>query len=212
MMEKFTTLTGIAAPLFRADIDTDAIIPMRWLVTVSRAGLGRGLFGAWRYQPNGEETPEFVLNQHPYRAARILIVGANFGCGSSREHAAWALLDFGIRCVIAPGFASIFHGNCFKNGILPVTLPQSEVETLATLAAGRAEAATLTVDLIKSAVIDVHGRSYPFDLAASYRAALLEGLDEIGMTLAHEAAITVFQDRDRVRRPWIYPRSKPTSS
>lgn len=209
-MQKFTTLTGIAAPLIRANIDTDTIIPMQWLVTASRAGLGRGLFGAWRYQPEGGENPEFVLNQRPYRDAKILIAGANFGCGSSREHASWALLEFGIRCIIAPGFASIFHGNCIKNGILPVTLPQTEIESLAALAAAGADAATFTVDLIKKVVIDAHGRSHPFELAAAYRAALLEGLDEIEMTLAQEAAITAFQRADLVRRPWIYPESKST--
>ena len=209
-MQKFTTLTGIAAPLLRANIDTDAIIPMQWLVTASRAGLGRGLFGAWRYQAGGGENPGFVLNQSPYRDAKILIAGSNFGCGSSREHAPWALLEFGIRCIIAPGFASIFHGNCIKNGILPVTLPQREIETLAALAAAGTDSATFTVDLIKKVVVDVHGRSHRFELAQAFRTALLEGLDEIDLTLAQEAAITAFQRADLLRRPWIYPESQLT--
>ena len=207
-MEKFTTLTGIAAPLIRANVDTDAIIPMKWLVTASRTGLGLGLFGGWRYLADGSENPDFVLNKPPYRDAQILIAGANFGCGSSREHAPWALLDFGIRCIIAPGFASIFYENCFKNGILPLVLPQDQVETLAALAQAADATETFCVDLRVSAVVDPRGTRYPFDLAAAHRTALLEGQDEIDLTLRHAAAIAAFQHGDRLRRPWIYPDRK----
>jgi 3-isopropylmalate/(R)-2-methylmalate dehydratase small subunit len=197
-MQPFTTLTSIAAPLMRADINTDAIIPMRWLVTARRSGLGRGLFSEWRLRPDGSEEPSFVLNQAPYRHARILITGPNFGCGSSREHAPWALLDFGIRCIIAPGFASIFYGNCLKNGLLPVVLPREIVENLA------ARGTVLTVDLAANSVSDAGGLIATFALEASRRTALLEGRDEIGETLMHRAAIEAFQARDRAQRPWVW--------
>ncbi len=198
-MEPFITITGVAAPLLRADINTDAIIPMRWLVTATRDGLGKGLFSEWRYRPDGSEDPEFVLNQPLYRAAGILIAGANFGCGSSREHAPWALLDFGIRCIIAPGFASIFYENCLKNGILPVVLPLIDVENLASRQRG-----ALTVDLVTQSISDADGRIAAFELEPSRRAALLEGRDEIDDTLSHAEAIAVFQARDREQRPWVW--------
>ena len=197
LMEPFTQITGVAAPLLRADINTDAIIPMRWLVTATRSGLGKGLFSEWRYRPDGSEDTAFVLNQALYRAARILIAGPNFGCGSSREHAPWALLDFGIRCIIAPGFASIFYENCLKNGILPVVLPLDAVEKLAARERGE-----LTVDLITQTISDADGHIASFELDASRRAALLEGRDEIDDTLRHAAAITAFQARDREQRRW----------
>ena len=198
-MEPFITITGVAAPLLRADINTDAIIPMRWLVTATRDGLGKGLFSEWRYRPDGSEDPEFVLNQPLYRAAGILIAGANFGCGSSRKHAPWALLDFGIRCIIAPGFASIFYENCLKNGILPVVLPLIDVENLASRQRG-----ALTVDLVTQSISDADGRIAAFELEPSRRAALLEGRDEIDDTLSHAEAIAVFQARDREQRPWVW--------
>jgi 3-isopropylmalate/(R)-2-methylmalate dehydratase small subunit len=198
-MEPFTQITGIAAPLLRADINTDAIIPMRWLVTATRSGLGKGLFSEWRYQPDGNEDPAFVLNQAPYRAARILIAGPNFGCGSSREHAPWALLDFGIRCIIAPGFASIFYENCLKNGILPVVLPLAVVEKLAAREPGE-----LTVDLITQTISGMDGHLTSFELDVSRRAALLEGRDEIDDMLRYADAITAFQARDRDKRPWVW--------
>ena len=198
-MERFTTLTGVAAPLLRADINTDAIIPMRWLVTATRSGLGKGLFSEWRYRPDGSEEPAFVLNQAPYRNARILIAGPNFGCGSSREHAPWALLDFGIRCIIAPGFASIFYENCLKNGILPVVLPQDDVEKIAKR--GRE---ILTVNLLTQTISDADGRIASFELEPSRRAALLDGRDDIDDTLRHAAAIAAFQARDREQRRWVW--------
>ncbi len=203
-MEPFTLLTGVAAPLYRADINTDAIIPMRWLVTATRTGLGKGLFGGWRYRADGSEDPAFVLNRPAYRAARILVTGPNFGCGSSREHAPWALLDFGIRCIVAPGFANIFYENCLKNGILPVVLPAPDVEGLAAWAQQAGPEARLTVDLTCNTIVDAAGRRRAFELEVSRRAALLEGRDEIDDTLRHEQAIAAFQERDREVRPWVY--------
>ena len=198
-MEPFSKITSVAAPLLRADINTDAIIPMRWLVTATRNGLGKGLFSEWRYRPDGGEDPAFVLNQAPYRAAGILIAGPNFGCGSSREHAPWALLDFGIRCIIAPSFASIFYENCLKNGILPVVLPLDGVEKLATRGQG-----ALTVDLITCSISDRDGHIAWFEVDASRRAALLEGRDEIDELLQHATEIATFQSRDRDERPWVW--------
>ena len=203
-MEPLRTLTGIAAPLYRADINTDAVIPMRWLVTATRTGLGKGLFGGWRYRADGTEDPAFVLNQPAYRSARILIAGANFGCGSSREHAPWALLDFGIRCIIAPGFASIFFENCIKNGILPAVLPEAEVSALAAWSARAGEQAVLTVDLERNRITDNAGRSWTIELEAARRTALIEGRDEIDDTLLHEQAIAAFQAVDRRQRPWVW--------
>jgi 3-isopropylmalate/(R)-2-methylmalate dehydratase small subunit len=204
MMEPFRTLTAVAAPLYRPDINTDAIIPMRWLVTASRSGLGKGLFAGWRYHPDGAEDTAFVLNQPAYRAARILIAGPNFGCGSSREHAPWALLDFGIRCIIAPGFASIFFENCVKNGILPAVLSEADVRSLAAWSTEQGARAVLTVDLEQKRITDAGGRSWRFELEAARRAALLVGRDEIDATLAHGQAIADFQARDRGERPWVW--------
>ena len=203
-MEPFTVLTGVAAPLFRADINTDAIIPMRWLVTATRTGLGAGLFGGWRYRSDGAEDPAFVLNQPAWRNARILIAGPNFGCGSSREHAPWALLDFGIRCVIAPGFASIFFENCLKNGILPAVLPEPEAAALAGWAQQAGAGARLTVDLTRNTIVDATGHCRTFELETSRRAAMLQGRDEIDDTLTHARALADFQARDRAARPWVY--------
>lgn len=202
-LEKVTEIRGIAAPLPRVNVDTDAIMPKIHLVTISREGLGKGLFSEWRWAPDGSEIPDFVLNRTPYRNARILLAGENFGCGSSREHAVWGLMDFGIRCVIAPSFASIFYENCKKNGLAAVVLPEDGVNAL--MAAAEAMPGRETVVSIKDCTVTgPDGMVYAFDMEADRREALLEGLDEIGMTLRHEAAISEYQARDRQARPWIY--------
>ena len=195
-MEPFVTLTGIAAPLLRANIDTDLIIPKQFLKTLVRSGLGRNLFQEVRYDGEGRELPDFVLNQPRYRAASILLAGPNFGCGSSREHAPWALKDFGIRAVLAPSFADIFYTNCFANGLLPVTLPMAAIETLATVAG------PLTVDLPAQQVRG-GGHSFPFELEPTRKAVLLEGLDEIKRTEANLADIAAFEARRRQTAPWV---------
>jgi 3-isopropylmalate/(R)-2-methylmalate dehydratase small subunit len=191
-MTPFTTLTGTAAPLNMANVDTDKIIPARFLKTIKRSGLGVHLFASLRYNDDDSEKPDFVLNQPKYRHAEILIAGENFGCGSSREHAPWALLDFGIRCVIAPSFADIFHGNCFKNGILPIALPP---EICAQLMddARLGTNARLTIDLERQVVIRPDGEEIHFEVDAFRKHCLLNGLDDIGLTLAHEAAITTYE-------------------
>jgi 3-isopropylmalate/(R)-2-methylmalate dehydratase small subunit len=191
-MTPFTTLTGSAAPLNMANVDTDKIIPARFLKTIKRSGLGVHLFASLRYNDDESEKPDFVLNQPKYRHAEILIAGENFGCGSSREHAPWALLDFGIRCVIAPSFADIFHGNCFKNGILPIALPQAVCEQLMADAA-MGDNARLTINLAEQVVIRPDGTKIPFEVDAFRKHCLLNGLDDIGLTLAHEAAITTYE-------------------
>ena len=202
-MKAFTTLTGIAAPLPMANVDTDQIIPSRFLKTIERSGLGRALFAPMRYREDGSENPDFVLNREPYRRAEILIAHENFGCGSSREHAPWALLDFGIRCVIAPSFADIFHNNCFKNGILPVRLPREVCDRLMEDArlGGNAR---ITVDLERQVVVRPNGEEIPFEVDPLRRKMLLEGLDEIGQTLAHSAAIAGFEARQKMAQPWLY--------
>ena len=201
-MEAFTVLTAIAAPLAEANIDTDKIIPSRFLKTIGRTGLGRNAFDALRYHEDGSEKPDFVLNREPYRAARILIAHENFGCGSSREHAPWALLDFGIRCVIAPSFADIFHNNCFKNGILPIRLPRAVCDLLMQ-DAGSGANSRLTVDLRREVVVRPDGQEVAFTVDPLRRHLLLEGLDDIGQTLRHEAAIDRFE-RERARElPWM---------
>ncbi|HEY0832407.1 MAG TPA: 3-isopropylmalate dehydratase small subunit [Azospirillum sp.] len=202
-MEKFTVLTGIAAPLMRPNIDTDAIIPVAYLITTTREGMGRGLFSGWRYDRDRREVPDFVLNRAPYRHASILVAGENFGCGSSREHAVWALKDFGIRCVIAPSFASIFQENCTRNGVAPVVLREEEVRHLAERAE-RAPDLPTTVDLVDQRVEANDGRAFRFTMAPSAREALLLGLDAVGLTLRHEADIAAYQEDDRTRRPWVY--------
>jgi 3-isopropylmalate/(R)-2-methylmalate dehydratase small subunit len=201
-MEKFTTLTAIAAPLPLANVDTDKIIPARFLKTIKRTGLGVHLFDALRYDENGAERPDFVLNKKPYRNAQILIAFENFGCGSSREHAPWALLDFGIRCVIAPDFADIFHNNCFKNGILPVRLPRAVCEALMA-DAKLGENARLTVDLQRQVVVRPNGEEIRFEIDPFRRHLLLEGLDDIGQTLQHAAAIDGYEARQRAERSWM---------
>jgi 3-isopropylmalate/(R)-2-methylmalate dehydratase small subunit len=201
-MQAFSILTGIAAPLPMANIDTDKIIPARFLKTIERSGLGIHLFDTLRYDAEGAERPDFILNQQFYRDAQILIAHENFGCGSSREHAPWALLDFGIRCVIAPDFADIFHGNCFKNGILPIALPREICDQL--MADARLGGnARLTVDLARQVVIRPGGEEIKFEVDPLRRRMLLEGLDEIGQTLAHNDAISAFETRRKQEYDWI---------
>jgi 3-isopropylmalate/(R)-2-methylmalate dehydratase small subunit len=202
-MQKFTTLRGVAAPLPMINIDTDAIIPKQFLKTIKRTGLGKNLFDELRYEMDGREKPDFVLNQPAYRKAQILVTGENFGCGSSREHAPWALLDFGIRCVIAPSFADIFYNNCFKNGILPIQLPQSEVDKLMD-DAKRGANAIVTIDLEKQEITGPDGGRLRFDVDPFRKHCLLNGLDDIGLTLEKAAAIDSFEARDRQARPWMW--------
>jgi 3-isopropylmalate/(R)-2-methylmalate dehydratase small subunit len=202
-MKPFTTLTGVAAPLPKANVDTDQIIPARFLKTIARTGLGKNLFASFRYKEDGAENPDFVLNQEPYRNAEILIAFENFGCGSSREHAPWALLDFGIRCVIAPDFADIFHNNCFKNGILPVKLPRELCAALMEDAklGGNAR---LTVDLERQVVVRPNGEEIPFEVDPFRKHCLLHGLDDIGQTLQHKLAIDEYEARQRAAQPWLF--------
>lgn len=201
-MEAFTTLTAIAAPLPMANVDTDKIIPARFLKTIKRTGLGVHLFDTLRYDADGAERPEFVLNREPYRHAEILVAHENFGCGSSREHAPWALLDFGIRCVIAPDFADIFLNNSFKNGILPIRLPRAVCDALMEDAALGGNA-RLTVDLQREVVIRPNGEEIAFSTDPYRRELLLAGLDDIGQTLRHAPAIDAFEARARRERDWM---------
>ena len=201
-MEKFETLTGVAAPLPQINVDTDMIIPKQFLKTIKRTGLGKNLFDEMRYDDNGDEKPDFVLNKPAYRDAKILVAGENFGCGSSREHAPWAIQDFGIRCVIAPSFADIFFNNCFKNGILPIALPQDEVDKLMADAENGANA-TLTVDLERQTITRPDGATVTFDVDPFRKRCLLEGLDDIGLTLEREADISAFEARRAAERPWL---------
>ena len=201
-MEKFTTLTGIAAPMPLVNIDTDMIIPKQFLKTIKRTGLGVNLFDEMRYTLEGEEKPDFVLNQPAYREAQVLVAGDNFGCGSSREHAPWALLDFGIRCVISTSFADIFYNNCFKNGILPVVLPQEAVEVLMEDAKKGANA-RMTIDLEAQTVTASDGQSFSFEVDPFKKHCLLNGLDDIGLTLEKAAAIDGFEQKAQTLRPWL---------
>ena len=201
-MQAFTKLTGIAAPLPIANVDTDKIIPARFLKTIKRTGLGVHLFDTLRYDEQGAERPDFVLNQEPYRRAEILIAHENFGCGSSREHAPWALLDFGIRCVIAPDFADIFHNNCFKNGILPVRLPREICDQLIEDAKLGANA-RVTVDLERQVVVRPNGEEIAFSIDPFRRELMLGGLDDIGQTLQHAPAIDGFEAREKTEKPWM---------
>jgi 3-isopropylmalate/(R)-2-methylmalate dehydratase small subunit len=201
-MQPFTTLTAVAAPLPLANVDTDKIIPARFLKTIKRTGLGAHLFDALRFDAAGAERPDFVLNQPPYRTAEILIAHDNFGCGSSREHAPWALLDFGIRCVIAPSFGDIFYNNTFKNGILPIKLPR-EVCDLLMADARMGGNARLTIDLRRQCVIRPNGDTIAFAIDPFRRHLLLNGLDDIGQTLQHETAITAFEAKARADCPWM---------
>lgn len=201
-MQTFTILTAVAAPMPLGNVDTDKIIPARFLKTIQRSGLGIHLFDTLRYEPDGIERPDFVLNQPAYRNAEVLITHENFGCGSSREHAPWALLDFGIRCVIAPSFADIFHNNCYKNGILPVTLPRAVCDQLMEDAqlGGNAR---LTVDLARQVVIRPNGEKIPFTIDAFRKYSMLNGLDDIGQTLQRAAGIDAYEARQREAAPWM---------
>jgi 3-isopropylmalate/(R)-2-methylmalate dehydratase small subunit len=202
-MQPFTTLTGIAAPMPEANVDTDKIIPARFLKTIQRTGLGKNLFANQRYRADGSENADFVLNREPYRHAEILVAYENFGCGSSREHAPWALLDFGIRCVIAPDFGDIFHNNSFKNGILPIRLPREICEKLME-DAKLGPNARLTVDLERQVVLRPNGEEIPFEVDAFRKHLLLNGLDDIGQTMQHAPAIAGFEARQKASQPWLY--------
>ena len=200
-MQPFTTLTGVAAPLPKSNVDTDQIIPARFLKTIKRTGLGQHLFANFRYDAEGAEQPGFVLNQEPYRKAEILIAYENFGCGSSREHAPWALLDFGIRCVIAPSFADIFHGNSYKNGVLPIALPRAVCDALMEDAKMGANA-RITVDLGRQVVVRPNGEEIAFEIDPLRKHLMLNGLDDIGQTLQHDSAIGAFEAKRAAAEPW----------
>jgi 3-isopropylmalate/(R)-2-methylmalate dehydratase small subunit len=202
MMQAFTTVSGTAAPLMRDNIDTDVIIRVEKLTGLHRDAMGPWAFETLRYNPDGTENPNFVLNQEPFRGAPILIAGANFGCGSSREGAVWALMGAGVRCVIAPSFGDIFLNNCFQNGMLPVRLSHADVVRLADACAGGN--ARVTVDLRRQKVVFPHGEEVGFEIEPIRRTAMLEGLDEIGLTLKHTDAIAAFQSADRTTRPWVW--------
>jgi 3-isopropylmalate/(R)-2-methylmalate dehydratase small subunit len=201
-MEKFTQLTGVAAPLPLINVDTDMIIPKQFLKTIKRSGLGQNLFDEMRFDTQGNEIPDFVLNRPAYREAQILVAGENFGCGSSREHAPWALLDFGIRAVIAPSYADIFFNNCFKNGILPIVLPQEQVDILMKDAEKGANA-RMTIDLEAQTVTASDGTVFSFDVDPFRKHCLLNGLDDIGLSLEKAAHIESFEARAAQARPWV---------
>ncbi|MGY6632410.1 MAG: 3-isopropylmalate dehydratase small subunit [Alkalilacustris sp.] len=201
-MQPFTTLTGVAAPLPQVNVDTDMIIPKQYLKTIERTGLGKGLFDEMRYDADGRERPDFVLNQPAYRNAEVLVAGENFGCGSSREHAPWALLDFGIRCVIAPSFADIFFNNCFKNGILPIALPQEKVDILME-DARRGANARLSVDLEAQTITTSDGQTITFEIDPFRKHCLLNGLDDIGLTMEKASAIDSYEAQAATARPWV---------
>jgi len=205
-MEKFTTLDAIAAPILRINVDTDAIIPSREMKKVSKVGLSGGLFAGWRYTEPGGREPNtgFILNQEPYTKAELLLAGLNFGCGSSREHAVWALAEWGIRCIVAPSFGAIFYGNCVRNGILPVILDNEIVEALANQVQADPAHNLIHVDLQACRLRAPDGSEYSFEIAPADREMLLEGLDSIDVTQKRDDEILAFQARDRLRRPWIY--------
>lgn len=201
-MDKFKKLEGIAAPMPLINIDTDMIIPKQFLKTIQRTGLGKNLFDEMRYDDDGNEIPDFVLNKPQYRNAEILVAGDNFGCGSSREHAPWALLDFGIRCVISTSFADIFYNNCFKNGILPIRLPQEDVDKLMD-DAERGANARLTVDLEAQEIRGPDGGVIKFDIDPFRKHCLMEGLDDVGLTLQKEDSISSFEGKRAEEQPWL---------
>ena len=201
-MQKFTTLTAVAAPLPMINVDTDMIIPKQFLKTIQRTGLGKHLFDEMRYTTDGKEVPDFVLNKPAYRKAEILVAGQNFGCGSSREHAPWALLDFGIRCVIATSFADIFYNNCFKNGILPIKLPREDIAKLMD-DAERGANAVVTVDLEKQEIRGPDGGMIKFDVDPFRKQCLLNGWDDIGLTMRNEKSIDDFEARRKLQTPWM---------
>ena len=201
-MDKFDTLTGVAAPMPLINIDTDMIIPKQFLKTIKRSGLGANLFDEMRFNDDGSEIEDFVLNKPAYRESQIIVAGENFGCGSSREHAPWALLDFGIRCVIAPSFADIFYNNCFKNGILPIALPQEDVDKLME-DAERGANATLTVDLENQTIKGPDGGEVAFEIDAFRKHCLLNGLDDIGLTMEKKSSIDTFEAQHKAGQPWL---------
>jgi len=200
-MQKFTQLTGVAAPLPRLNVDTDAIYPKQFMKVIVRTGLAHCLFYDWRFTKDGKELPGFVLNQQPYREAKILVAGANFGCGSSRENAPWAIRDFGIRCMIAPSFADIFFNNCFKNGLLPIVLPEEQVNRLMTLA--QKPGTTLTIDLEAQTITGPDNLSLGFTVESFRRHFLLNGLDDIGLTEQYLPDIEAFEAKHKSEQPWV---------
>ena len=202
MLEKIEKITGVAAPMPLVNIDTDMIIPKVFLKTIKRSGLGVNLFDEMRYDRQGNEIPDFVLNQPAYRGAEILVAGDNFGCGSSREHAPWAIKDFGIRCVISTSFADIFFNNCFKNGILPIVMPQEVVDVLMEDARKGANA-RMTIDLVGQVVTTSDGQEFPFEVDSFKKHCLIEGLDDIGLTMAKAAEIDTFETAAAQSRPWV---------
>ena len=201
-MEKFTSLTGVAAPLALRNVDTDMIIPKQYLKTIKRTGLGTGLFSEMRYKEDGSANPDFVLNKPAYRKAKILVAEDNFGCGSSREHAPWALLDFGIRCVISTSFADIFYNNCFKNGILPVVVSPDDLAKLMD-DASRGANATLSVDLESQEIRGPDGGTVHFDIDPFRKHCLINGLDDIGLSLQKADKITAFEKKEHAEQPWL---------
>ncbi len=201
-MTPFTTLKSIAAPLRRMNIDTDIIIPKQFLKTIKRSGLGVSAFYDIRYNDDGSKRDDFVLNKPEYKGAKILLTGENFGCGSSREHAPWAILDMGIRCIIAPSFADIFYNNCFKNGILPIVLPQAEVDALMDEAEDSPDV-IIEIDLEKQTVMRGNKLSFSFDIDEFRKECLLGGLDDIGLTMQKKGAIDSFESKDKEKRPWV---------
>ncbi len=207
-MEKFDKLRGVAAPMPMINIDTDAIIPKQYLASITRVGLGKGLFNDLRFNPDGSENPDFVLNKPAYRQAKLLIAGDNFGCGSSREHAPWSLADFGIRCLIAPSFADIFFNNCVKNGILLITLPQERIDVLMA-DAERGANAVFSIDLEAQEITRPDGDKMSFEIDAFRKHMLLEGLDEIALSLGRMEQIESFEARQRLEQPWLYSASNP---
>jgi 3-isopropylmalate/(R)-2-methylmalate dehydratase small subunit len=208
-MDKFDKLTGVAAPMDMVNIDTDKIIPKLHLRTIKRTGLGKVLFDEMRFNEDGSEKPEFVLNQEPYRDAKIIVAGDNFGCGSSREHAPWALLDFGVRCVISTNFADIFYNNCFKNGILPIRVTKDELDALMADARDK-ENPELTVDLENMEIRRPNGGVVKFDLDEFRRECLLGGLDDIGLTMQKEKSIDDYESKLKLSQPWLFREVEPT--
>lgn len=201
-MDKFNTLNGVAAPMDMINIDTDKIIPKLHLRTIKRTGLGKVLFEEMRFEPDGSEKPDFILNKEPYRNAKIIVAGDNFGCGSSREHAPWALLDFGIRCVISTSFADIFYNNCFKNGILPIRVSKEQLDALMADAKD-AENPELTVDLVNMEIRRPNGVTVPFELDEFRRECLLGGLDDIGLTMQKNDKIESYETQQQQSQPWL---------
>ncbi len=201
-MEKFTVLEGVAAPMKMMNVDTDMIIPKQYLKTIGRTGLGRGLFSELRYNEDGTDNPDFILNKPAYRNAKVLVAGDNFGCGSSREHAPWALLDFGIRCVISTGFADIFYNNCFKNGVLPIVVSPEDLEKLFE-DADRGANATLSIDLEAQEIHGPDGNTVRFDIDPFRKRCLLEGLDDIGLTLKKGESINTYETAKEAQQPWL---------